>query len=131
MIKKLLITAITIVSICGLSVYAARDKVLEEHVNHEIEFYKNMSTCTPTESAEPNFNASRKIYGEENNLCHFMYRNNIDCKVPMNVARKFSEVGLRVYNDYSDYGMITSTTSDMKYLDREVLYNARYCRVSR
>ena len=109
--------------------YAARDKVLEEHVNNELTFYKNIKTCTPIESSESNFNSSRKIYGEESNLCHFVYRNNIDCKIPMDVAQKFSEVGLRIYNDYSDYGMITSTTADIKYLDNEILYNTRYCRV--
>jgi len=127
MIKKFLI--MTVVMLLPSFAYAARDKVLEEHVNNEITFYNNIKACIPTESAEPNFNASRKIYGQENDNCHFMYRNNIDCRVPMDVAKKFSEVGLRVYNDYSDYGMITSTTSDIKYLDNEVLYNSRYCRV--
>ena len=116
-------------SFTGLTAYAARNKVFEEHVNNELAFYHNVKTCTPIESAEPNFNASRKIYGEENGTCHFMYRNNIDCHLPLDVARKFSEVGTRVYNDYSDYGMITSTTADIKFLDNGVLYNSRYCRV--
>ena len=106
-----------------------RQEILEEHVNNEIDFYNNIKTCTPLESAEDNFKTSRKIYGEENGYCHFMYRNNIDCRIPMDIAQRFSEVGLRIYNDYSDYGMITSTTSDIKYLDNEILYNSRYCRV--
>ena len=127
MIRKFLIVIVCVL-LCS-SAYAARDKVLEEHVNNEISFYNNIKTCTPTESAENNFNTSRKIYGEENGLCHFLYRSNIECRVPMDVAQRFSEVGLRIYNDYSDYGMITSTTSDIKYLDNEILYNARYCRV--
>lgn len=126
MIRKILISIICVTF--GLTCYAARDKVLEEHVNNELAFYKNVSSCTPIESSEENSNSARKIYGTENNTCHFLYRNNIDCHVPMDVAKKFSEVGLRVYNDYNDYGMITSTTADIKYLDNEVLYNTRYCR---
>ncbi len=127
MLKKFFIVTASVL-LCS-SAYAARDKVLEEHVNNEIDFYNNIKTCTPTESAEDNFKTSRKIYGEENGLCHFLYRSNIECHIPMDVAQRFSEVGLRIYNDYSDYGMITSTTSDIKYLDNEILYNARYCRV--
>lgn len=129
MFKKILAVVLLLhLSMSGIAL-GARDKVLEEHVNNELEFYKNIKTCTPTESSEINFNASRKIFGEENNICHFQYRNNIDCHIPMDVAQKFSEVGLRVYNDYSDYGMITSTTADIKYLDNEILYNTRYCRI--
>ena len=127
MIKRILTILICIFT--GMTAYSARDKALEEHVNNEITFYKNVSTCTPTESSEENSHSSRKIYGTENGTCHFLYRNNIDCHLPMDVANKFSEVGLRVYNDYSDYGMITSTTADIKYLDNEVLYNTRYCRI--
>ena len=127
MIKRFALIILSIL-ICS-SAYAARDKVLEEHVNNELAFYRNIKTCAPVESSEPNFNSSRKIYGEEDGYCHFLYRNNIDCRIPMDVAQKFSDVGLRIYNDYSDYGMITSTTSDIKYLDNEILYNARYCRV--
>ena len=129
MLKKILLNVFVVYLTLGGVAIAARDKVLEEHVYNELAFYKNIKTCTPIESSEPNFHASRKIFGEENNTCHFVYRNNIDCHLPMDVAQKFSEVGLRVYNDYSDYGMITSTTADIKYLDNEILYNARYCRV--
>ena len=127
--KKVILSIISII-VC-LPVFAARDKALEDHVNNEMAFYQNIKTCTPIESSEQNSNSSRKIYGEENGTCHFLYRNNIDCHIPMDIAQKFSEVGLRVYNDYSDYGMITSTTSDIKYLDNNVLYNSRYCRVLR
>ena len=127
MIKRFTLIILSIL-VCSAA-YAARDKVLEEHVNNELAFYQNIKTCTPIESSEPNFNSSRKIYGEENGYCHFLYRNNIDCRVPMDVAQRFSDVGLRIYNDYSDYGMITSTTSDIKYLDGEILYNTRYCRI--
>ena len=127
MIKKLTLIIFGVL-LCS-SAYAARDKVLEEHVNNEISFYNNIKTCTPIESEEINFNTSRRIYGEENGKCHFLYRSNIECYIPMDVAQKLSEVGLRIYNDYSDYGMITSTTSDIKYLDNEILYNSRYCRV--
>ena len=95
MLKKILLNVFVVYLTLGGVAIAARDKVLEEHVNNELAFYKN----------------------------------NIDCHLPMDVAQKFSEVGLRVYNDYSDYGMITSTTADIKYLDNEILYNARYCRV--
>ena len=130
MIKKILLAIITIALYTGATAFAARDKFLEEHVNNELEFYKSIRTCTPLESSEPNINTSRKIYGGENGICHFMYRNNIDCYVPLDVAEKISEVGLRVYKDYSDYGMITSTTADIKFLDNGVLYNSRYCRVS-
>ena len=129
MIKKILIITICILS--GISAFGARDKVLEEHVNNELTFYKNIKNCTPTESRETNFNSARKIYGAEDNFCHFVYRNNIECKIPMDVAQKFSEVGLRVYNDYSDYGMITSTTADIKYLDNEILYNTKYCHIKK
>ena len=127
--KNLFITFILFI-LAASTANAARDKVLEEHVNNELSFYQNIKTCTPIESAEPNFHTSRKIYGEENNKCHFLYRNNIDCNVPMDVARKLSEIGLRIYNDYSDYGMITSTTADIKYLDNEILYNAKYCKIN-
>ncbi len=127
MIKKIM--TVLLCTVISAGAYAARDKVLEEHVNNELAFYKNVSTCTPTESSEENSHSARKIYGMENNTCHFLYRNNIDCHLPMDVANKFSEIGLRVYNDYSDYGMITSTTADIKYLDNEVLYNTRYCRI--
>ena len=129
MLKKFFI-AIFVLGISFTDIaFGARDKVFEEHVNNELAFYENIKTCTPIESSEPNFHTSRKIFGEENNTCHFIYRNNIDCHIPMDVAQKFSEVGLRIYNDFSDYGMITSTTADIKYLDNEILYNARYCRV--
>ena len=126
--KKKFLTVILCASVCS-SANAARDKVLEEHVNNELAFYQNIKTCTPIESSESNFNASRKIYGVEDGFCHFLYRNNIECYIPMNIIQRLSEVGLRIYNDYSDYGMITSTTSDIKYLDNEILYNSRYCRV--
>lgn len=129
MIRKIFIVLSFLILITNSSVFAARNKTYEEHVNNELTFYKNVSSCTPSESAEPNFNTSRKIYGNENGTCHFVYRNNIDCHLPPEVAQKFSEVGLRIYNDYSDYGMITSTTADIKYLDKGVLYNSRYCRV--
>ena len=127
MIKKIIIPAIIL--IISTPAFAARDKALEEHVNNELTFYNNIKTCTPVESSEASSNSSRQIYGEENGVCHFRYRNNIDCHIPQDVAQKFSEVGTRVYTDYSDYGMITSTTADIKYLDNGVLYNSRYCRI--
>jgi len=127
--KKILLTIIAV--LVSVPTYAARDKALEEHVNNELTFYKNIRNCTPIESSEENSNSARKIFGEENGTCHFLYRNNIDCHIPSDVAQKFSEVGIRVYTDYSDYGMITSTTSDIKYIDNDVLYNSRYCRVLR
>lgn len=131
MLKKIFLTSLSILFISSMGSYAARDKVLEEHVNNELVFYQNIKTCTPYESSEPNINTSRKIYGNENGTCHFLYRNNIDCHIPPDIAQKFSEVGLRIYNDYSDYGMITSTTADIKYLDNGILYNSRYCKVTR
>lgn len=125
MTKKILNLIFIMLLACPL-VLAARDKTLEEHVNNEIAFYKNIQTCTPIESSETNTKASRKIFGMEENKCHFM-TNNFDCRLPMNIAEKFSQAGARVYQDYSDYGMITSTTADMKYIENEVLYNNRYC----